>query len=255
MGLSVRRETDAIALALVKAHNDSRQAVGGSITAWGAVTLVLGTKTVTQAGLTASSMVTVTKTAHVGGPGGSQLTIVPSAGQFIITAVDTSGSVVVADLSTFNWKAETPVFHADQTSSGPSGDYQQPAVANLTVTAAAATDLPTSITLANQMRQVLNQSMADTTAHLAADVTNPITAAVCVDLATANTLANAIKTALNAHIALAASHLNVDTANTNSTTAATTLGTLQTLLNALKTNVNAHLASAPTGESVALISA
>lgn len=254
--LQARKEGDPLALALTSAHNSTRRAAQVAVAAaFGSTTLVTGTKTVTVAGMTSLSTVVLTKTAHVGAPGGSQYKVVPSAGQFIVTAIDTSGATVAADLSSFNYKVETPLYHADASAAAMSGDAMNPASVLLSVSAATASDLPTSITLANQLRQVAIQMVGDATAHLVADATNVVSAAIASDLATTQTLLNDVKAKFNAHLLQAGVHVNNDTTNTVATANATDLASSQTLANALKTAINAHLASAPTGDSVALLNA
>jgi hypothetical protein len=146
-------------------------------------------------------------------------------------------------------------FHADITAGATTGDFTVPATSSLTVSAANATDLPTSITLANQIKAFFNIQIADALAHKTADATNKIVAANAVDLATTQTLANAIKAAFNAHLTQATVHYTNDATNTNATAAATDLPTSIALLNALKGNINAHIVSAPAGYSVNLVSA
>lgn len=146
-------------------------------------------------------------------------------------------------------------FHADVTAGATTGDFTSPATSALLVSAANATDLPTSLVLANQIKTIFNIQIADAVAHKTADTTNKIVAANAVDLTTAQTLANAIKTAFNAHLTQSNVHYTNDGTNTNATTAAVDLPTTQALLNALKGNINAHIVSAPAGFAVTLASA
>lgn len=119
------------------------------------------------------------------------------------------------------------------------------------VSAAAATDLATSVALANDIRARYVAHIADTDAHAAADATNTVTAVAATDLATVNTLVNEIKGDLNAHIALASVHRGVGGAGgVTIATVTTANGTDQTtanaLCNALKAALNNHVrAGAP----------
>jgi hypothetical protein len=132
-------------------------------------------------------------------------------------------------------------------------------VSEVTVTAASATDLPTSIASVNQSRAVYEFHRVDTLAHANADTTNSMVLGPCVDLATAEALANQIKTKFNAHLTQATVHYNNDGVNAVVAANATDLGTLQTLANAIKSALNAHMgaASAPTNvaPSLRLVSA
>lgn len=125
----------------------------------------------------------------------------------------------------------------------------------MTITAADATDLPTSLTLVNQMRALSLFARADTLAHKAAD-TATITAPAATTLATAITLANELKADHNTHCGSTSWHYNADSSNTVATTdASTTQGQLDTLLNALKAAINLHMADAPAAHSLRLVDA
>lgn len=251
MGKNIRKTS--VHRTVVDSINSTRRAAQICvIAAFGATTLVAGTKTVTVTGMTALSTVVLTKTAHVGAPGGVQYKVVPSTGQFIVTATDASGATVAADLSTFNFKVETPTYHADQT---PASTAIGGTTTQLSVTAAAATDLPTSIALANNMRQVLNLMIADGVAHLVVDATNVVSAALATDLTTAQTLLNAEKTAFNAHLTQAGVHFINDTVNTVATANATDQSSANALAIALKAAINLHIASAAGGDGLTLLDA
>ena len=112
-----------------------------------------------------------------------------------------------------------------------------------------AADLPTSITLANNLKALLNTHMAKTDAHVAADATNTVVAANGTVLADTITLANAVKTAFNAHCAQAGVHINND-AGVIATANATILSDLITLLNAEQTALNGHYAKAATSTAI-----
>lgn len=143
-------------------------------------------------------------------------------------------------------------FHADVTSD-TTGDYRTPTATAATVGAANATDLATSLTLVNQIRQRWLQHMVDDLAHKVADTANTLAAAVATDLASAITLANEVKADFNLHIASTTFHYNADGTNTVATTNASDQSTLNALVNAIKTAFNAHIASAPAGQSIKLL--
>lgn len=125
----------------------------------------------------------------------------------------------------------------------------------LTITAATAADLATSLTLVNEIKAVYNTHCADTLAHKAADTTNLVTSALATDLATAITMANEIKTDYAAHRVSTTFHVVADSTNTISAADATDLAELITLLNELKTDINAHMASGPAAKSIRAIDA
>jgi hypothetical protein len=239
--------------AIAIAHNNMRKSANVATTvAFGQTTLVTGTKTVSQAGITSLSVITLTLTAH-GGTAGARYKVVPSAGQFIVTAVDAAGATVATDTSSFNWVSETPQFHMDQSAGAESGDWGDGTTTALSVTAATAVDLATSITLANNIRQVLLQHMPDAVAHPTADTTNTVATAVATDLTSVEALLNACKTAYNAHLTQATVHFLNDTIDNVATANATDQTTSNALANALKTAINAHMASAAIGDSVVFV--
>lgn len=255
MGFQARKETDAVAFAVAPALNDTRKGTAmAQQVVFGTVTLVSGVGTVTGRGVLANAFVDLTLIT----PGGTvagiyKVTGIGTSGGFTVTAISGAGATQTTDTSTLQYMVTNPLFHGDQTPQFTSGDYLSPIANLLTVTAATAVDLPTSITLANQIRQVLNQMMADSVAHLVADTTNPVSAAVAVDLPSVETLLNACKTSFNAHLTQANVHINNDTNNNVATANATDLPSSEALANALKTAINAHLGSAPAGESVTLL--
>lgn len=153
------------------------------------------------------------------------------------------------------------VFHYDQLAD-MSGDFERPTVTLTTVTAAAATNLATSITLANQLKAVFNRHIADALddhgcgAHAVADATNVVTTADAATLlAEVQTLLNAIKTKFNAHLTQASVHANNDGTNTEATADATDQTTANALATSLKAKLNAHMASAPAGHGLRVTAA
>lgn len=237
--------------ALAKALNATRRGKQVAVAkASGSTTLVAGTKTVSVSGATAASFVKF-MVVTPGGTMGKHYKVACSAGQFIVTAVDTDGTTVATDTSTLSYVVETPLYHGDATGADYTGSPDAPSSTALTVTAATASSLNTSITLANNIRQVLNQHFADDVAHNAADSTNPVSTAVATNLATVETLLNDCKAAFNAHLTQSGVHITDDAINTVATADASDQSSANALANALKTAINAHLASAPTGHSVA----
>lgn len=116
------------------------------------------------------------------------------------------------------------------------------------ITAANASDLATSLVLAEAVRVTYLAHLADDLAHKAADPPPALTAAT--SLATAITLANAIKADMNTHIASTTYHYVADGVNTIAATDASDQGTLNTLLNELKGDLNLHMASGPAAPSL-----
>lgn len=125
----------------------------------------------------------------------------------------------------------------------------------VTVTAANATDLPTSLALCNNIIGVYTFHFADTLAHKTADATSLPAIGAAVDLASAQTAANAIKTAVGTHIGSSTVNYNADATNTISSANASDQTTLNTLLNELKTDINAHMASGPAAASLRQVAA
>lgn len=118
------------------------------------------------------------------------------------------------------------------------------------VTAANATDLPTLLTLVNELRGSSLVQRADTLAHKVVDATT-IAAPAATDLATAITLMNELKADFNVHAVSLTYHYTVDTVI--ATADGTILADTITLANAFKTKINAHTASAPAGASLRLV--
>jgi len=114
-----------------------------------------------------------------------------------------------------------------------------------TVTAADASSLATSITLANQVKAVYEDHLASTAGHKLADPAPALV--VASTLATGITLANAIKADYNTHRASTTYHYNADATNVVTSADATDQTSLNTLLNEIKVDLNAHMASAPAG--------
>lgn len=138
------------------------------------------------------------------------------------------------------------IFHAD---------------ASATITTPDASDLATSITLANAIKASYNAHCASACdaatgqgAHIAADATNPTAVADATDLTSVEALLNDLQSKYNAHRVLASSHCTADTTHVSSAAAATTQGTANTLANDLKTQMNAHYAAAMASHATSLVS-
>lgn len=148
--------------------------------------------------------------------------------------------------------AKDGYFHADVTST-TSGGFTNPTATALTVGAATAVDLATSITMANEIKHKYNVHCADAVAHKAADTANTVSTADATDLTSLETLLNAIKTKFNLHIASTTYHYTADSTNTVATANASDLTTSEALANALKSAYNAHIGSAPAGSGINLV--
>jgi hypothetical protein len=123
----------------------------------------------------------------------------------------------------------------------------------VTVTAADASSLATSLVLVNQLRAVYEFHKADTLAHKTAD-TATLSAPVATDLTSAITLANELKGDYNVHRASTSWHYNADGTNIVAASNASDQGTLNTLLNDIKAQFNAHFADGSSCPSIRLIS-
>lgn len=124
----------------------------------------------------------------------------------------------------------------------------------VTITAANASNLATSLTLVNQILDVYKFHMADTLAHKTTGVALA-SYAYATDLTTAMARANDIKAKYETHRASTTYHYNADATNTIAADDATDQTTLNTLLNELKTDINAHMADGPAAKSLRLVRA
>lgn len=123
----------------------------------------------------------------------------------------------------------------------------------VTITLANATDLASSIALANRLKAAYNFHAIDYgvgMAHSATDTTNVCATALATDLTTCVALANALKAKYNAHRVRADIHQNADNTNAVTSPDATDLASVQTLLTEMKGDFNAHIASAVPGQSL-----
>lgn len=145
-------------------------------------------------------------------------------------------------------------FHADITCGTAGVDYTSPAVNRLSISSANATDLPSVITLANELKADINLHFADAIAHNSA-VSASVTTADAEDQTTADALLNALKAAYNTHRTASGVHFNNDSTNSVSSADATDLASSVTLANELKAKFNLHIASAPAGVYINLVSA
>lgn len=147
----------------------------------------------------------------------------------------------------------TAEVHYDISGAGVTGDVRDPTQNDLQSSAAAAADLPTVITLANELKRVYAQHGDDTHVHDATDGTNVIAAPDATDQTTANTLLNEIKADYNAHRSEAGVHPNNDAGNAVLAADASDLATSITLANEIQTDLNAHINAALTGQGVQLV--
>jgi hypothetical protein len=121
------------------------------------------------------------------------------------------------------------------------------------VTSANASDLATSLTLANEIKGIYEDHVKDDAKHkLPLAITTLVAAST---LATGITLGNAIKTAYNIHRASTTYHYTADATNVVASADATDQSSLNTLLNEIKTDLNAHITSGPTGSLARLVDA
>lgn len=145
-------------------------------------------------------------------------------------------------------------FHRDTTSVVSTGSFTDPVATTLSVTAANASDLATSLTLLIQIDAAFRTMIADDNAHKVKDTIVPANAqTTIVDLASAQTAANDIKAKFNTHIASTTFHYTADATNTIAAANASDQTTLNTLLNAMKTAINAHIAGAPASNGIVLV--
>lgn len=145
-------------------------------------------------------------------------------------------------------------YHRD-VSGVDSGNWESPASVSLQVSAADATDLPTSVVLANNLLAVARQHIADGEAHLLADTTNAVTLVdgYATDLPSVEVVANHVRLKYLAHRTQGGIHVVNDTVNVASTTPATDQSTSNSLLNDLKAKLNAHISSGPSLGRIKLI--
>lgn len=115
------------------------------------------------------------------------------------------------------------------------------------VDAPVASDLASSVFLANNIMVRYLAHLADVLPHKAAMALPALVEAT--DLASAITLANAIKASYTTHIGSTTYHYTADSTNTIAASNATDQTSLNTLLNELRTDMNAHLAAAPVGHA------
>lgn len=155
--------------------------------------------------------------------------------------------------------ASTDGYHRD-ISGVASGDFSAPSSSNLQVSAATASNLATTTTLALNIQGVLHVHFADDSAHLIADTVNVALDGYAVDYTSGTTqlnsvvaMLNAAKVVFNAHLSQSGVHLKTDDANSVATSDATDLSSAQTLANAMKTKINAHIISGPSVGRIKLL--
>jgi len=161
---------------------------------------------------------------------------------------------IVAEIARLRVASVGSAFHACAAQS-TNTDKDPPTVAALQVTAANATDLPTSLTLCNALIGFYRVHFADVSAHKIVDVTALPAQGAAVDLATAQTAANLLKTSHGTHVASTTVNYTADATNVIAAANASDQGTLNTLLNELKTDINAHSAGALPGFHIELTDA
>lgn len=145
-------------------------------------------------------------------------------------------------------------FHLTRTERTNRSDYRNQSVSRVAVSTANATDLATSLTLVNEIKDVVDEHFADAVAHDSA-TSAAITIADATDLASAVTLANDLKAKYNTHRTASNVHYTNDSTNSVTNADATDQSTLNTLINEIKGDVNAHIASAPAGTYITVVGA
>jgi len=124
--------------------------------------------------------------------------------------------------------------------------FHKGTISGSAILSANATDLPTVIVLANELKAAIVAHLASTGfqgVHAAASA-EAIAAADASDQTTANALLNELKADYNTHCTEAGVHLNNDSTNAVSSTDATDLASSLTLANEIKTDFGAHILSA-----------
>lgn len=173
-----------------------------------------------------------------------------------VRARKTPDAILHALVHVHNLRQEEAVasfFHADTTQT-TSGHYDNPAIADDLVASADGSDDATNITLANEIKAVLNRHFADTRAHDSA-VSAEVATADATNEATSVTLANALKAAYNTHLSESNVHFNNDGTNTVTSSDATDTASVSTLINEMKDDLNAHIVSAPAGAMINVVPA
>lgn len=134
--------------------------------------------------------------------------------------------------------------------------------ASSAIATADASDLATSVTLANALKASYNahctSACSATTghgAHIAADATYPTAVADATDLTSVEALLNDIKSNYNSHRAVATIHATADSTNTVTAADATTQGSANTLANEIKAKLNLHFASALASPAIDVVAA
>ena len=166
---------------------------------------------------------------------------------------------VVTAYNTLVDAALTTQSHRDKTSK-QNGTAFVPSSTPLLI-AGVTTDAYTCNALAIELKGVLSFHIADTSAHLIADIVdvnfdgyavgNPASTNVTNSIA----LANAIKVDYSAHMTQTSVHLNNDVTNTIAAPDATEINSLKTLLADLKAKINLHDAASGLKQRYVLIPA
>jgi len=148
-------------------------------------------------------------------------------------------------------------FHRD-ISGVAGGTFEYPSSTTLAVSAATAVDLPTVITLANNIRGVLLAHLSDDSAHQIKDTVNynlMVATVVASDLPSVETLLNSMVTIYNAHRTQSGVHMNNDTFNLWLGGTAVDLPSSIILANQGAATVNDHILSGPAVGRVKIIGA
>lgn len=167
MAYTVRRGSDGVLAALVRAHNDTRRAVVGT---------------------SFHADVTSDTSGDFANPVATAATVTAANATNLATSLTLVNDLRRRMLQHFG---------------DALGHKVADTVATAAVTLPQATILDEAVALANQLKSVYNTHRASTTYHYTADSTNAVTADNADDQTTLNTLLNEMKGDFNAHIASA----------------------------------------------------
>jgi hypothetical protein len=155
-------------------------------------------------------------------------------------------------LNAMQSQVESDGYHRDltQVTSCPISNVQGIVLTNVTVSAASATTLATTLTLANQVLAVLHMHMEDDQVHMHADLVNDGYLdgySPAFDLTSVEGLLNAAQVVFSAHLAQSGVHVHNDTTTyAGLSTPATSLASAENLANSLASAINTHMANAGT---------
>lgn len=148
--------------------------------------------------------------------------------------------------------------HADITSKMATSTHDYLVLSTPDIVGSAnATDLATSVALANECKAVYNRHVADDVAHKVgtSPAVSTADASVAGTVTSVVALVNAVKAAYNTHIASTTYHYVADGTNAIATADATDQTTANALANAIKTALNAHIQLSLATPSITIVGA